>query len=297
MRRRRSFLAVILVFAAACAYGADSAREATMMPQTVYVGDRARLFVQLETVLGGASRASVAIDRAELLPHSPAVDVHRVEIERRPNGDRAVIDFTAFEPGTVTLPVIEAGGVRLEGLRVSVASSLESGESVLSPPADPLAVPGTFLLLYGGLFMLLVLGAGVYFFLSRVVPWYAGYRDARRRGLAARSLRKVLDRLSSQTEEMLPGDFLCALFDALRGYLSSRTGVNCRSLTAGEYRNALAVSEGPSPLTPEDLSFLETLFRRGDAVRFGSSPSTGAELKGIIGSVSLLLERLEASPC
>lgn len=274
-----------------------AARDATLIPQIVYVGDRARLIVPLDssTVLSGLS--SVVIDQRESLPKSASVLIHRFEIERRPGAVRALIDFTAFAPGEVPLPTLELGGVRLSGLRVKITSVLEKGATELSPPEDPLTAPGTYLLIYGAVLAVLAAGAGTVFFIAKGLPLLSAYLERRRRGLAAKALRRVLARLESEGSTMDRREFLTVLFKELRGYLTYRTGANCLALTARELPSALAADSIAPRFSPEDLSFLEELFRRGDAVRFGAASVSETELRDALRGVGELVDRAEAAVC
>ncbi len=278
--------------------------EPVLVPQTVYVGDRARLIVPVDASAAGLASPTV-IEVAERLPRSKDAVVLRVELQRAEGGWRALVDFTAYAPGAVELPRIEAGVVVLSGLVVSIASILETegGTAELSPPAKPLAAPGTALLLYASTFTLVaaaLLGAFLF------VRGPALVRDAlerRRRGLVARSMRRVAARLADNLATMNPADFLAILFSELRSYLSYRTGVNCLALTPREFPEAL--DRGPRlpssrnnvyvMVESKDGAFLEKLFRWGDAVRFGGETTSRAELDAALEEVVALVEKVEVA--
>lgn len=289
---------LLLAAAAAlsCAAAAESARETTLIPQTLYIGDRGRLVVALDSVLAAPGRESTVVDRPELLPKSAAVHIHRVELERRQDSTRALIDFTAFEPGQVLLPTLEIGGVQLAGLRVTIESALEAGASELSPPEDALAAPGTFLLLYGGIFALLAAAALAFLLAVRGLPAFRAHLARRGRGRAARSLRRILARLRDNGAALNGERFFTMLLVELRGYLSVRTGRDCRALTAAEYPPALGAEAVSPRFSADELSFLASLFRRGDEVRFGALPLGAAEREASLDGVSALVDRLEAAP-
>lgn len=276
---------------------AGPARDATLVPQTVYVGDRARLIVALDASELPSDRESLVADRPETLPKTGSVHIHRAEIERRQGRVRALIDFTAFAPGAVALPLIEVEGVRISGLEVRIASVLDAGAAELSPPADSLNAPGTYLLIYGGIFFLVAGAVGALLIAMRGLPAFREYLERRRRGLAARSMRRVLGRLAADGGKMDDGTLLSVLFDELRSYLTYRTGRNCHALTAREFPSVL----GEESLTPRfsesDLAFLENLFRLGDEIRFGSRPATHAELMDALRGAGELVERTEAASC
>jgi hypothetical protein len=276
---------------------AEPPLETTLVPQTVYVGDRARLIVLLEGETGASGNASTVIDRAEHLPSTENVRIHRVEIDRRQGRVRAYIDFTAFAPGSVALPAIDAEGVRLAGLEVRVASVLEANATELSPPESSLTAPGTYLLIYGGIFLLLGVAGIVLFFAVRGLPLLRAYLERRKRDQAARSMRRVIGRLEADGGKMDGALLLSVLFDELRSYLTYRTGLNCHALTPREFPVVLSESASKLRFSDSDLAFLGSLFRRGDEVRFGSHPTTYGELMEALRGVGELVERMEASSC
>jgi len=294
---RALFLVVLFFSAATSSFTADSARETTLVPQIVYVGDRARLIVPLDSVLSASAPLSLVIDQRESLPKTGSVLIHRIEIERRPLVSRAIIDFTAFAPGDVAFPTIELGGLRLAGLRVKITSVLENGATELSPPEAALTAPGTYLFIYGAIVIVLIAVSGTLFLVLRGIPRLTAYLERRRRGLAAGSLRRVLARLQTEGGQMEEGVFLTILFDELRSYLTYRTGSNCHALTAREFSLVLGSESIVPHFSSEDLAFLESLFRRGDAVRFGAVPISSDELRSALHGVGELVDHAEAAAC
>jgi hypothetical protein len=87
------------------------------------------------------------------LPKTGEVHVHRAEIERRQDRVRALIDFTAFAPGArAACPRHRRGPA--QGLEVRIASVLDGVSAELSLPEKALVAPGTYALIYGGIFLL-----------------------------------------------------------------------------------------------------------------------------------------------
>jgi hypothetical protein len=297
MMRRLAVVLSLFALPACFAQEGSAARDGTLIPQTVYVGDRARLIVALDGAATPSGFGPAVVDRAEALPKTEAVHIHRVEIEPRQDGVRGIIDFTAFVPGNIELPGIDAAGLRLTGLQVHISSVLEENDTELSPPEGTLVAPGTFSLIYGALFIAAALVAGALFAVFRGLPAFREYRERRRRGLAARSMRRVIGRLESEGDRLDAGTLLSVLFDELRSYLTYRTGVNCHALTAREFPLALGDSAVVPGLPADDLAFLERLFRQGDEVRFGARRATREELDEALRGVSALLERTEAAVC
>jgi hypothetical protein len=98
-----AFAPAILVFAALVDFTAASALFAQdgsrpqdlyyLLPQTVYVGDAARLVLPLGTTFSGVGGA--VLDRPEQLPPGGDLVISRVEIENRGGQARLLVDLTA----------------------------------------------------------------------------------------------------------------------------------------------------------------------------------------------------------
>lgn len=282
----------------------DTAKGSILIPQTVYVGDRAQLIVPLEPSKAATIREGVIIDVSDRLPRSKDVVVLRVEFQRFEGGWRALVDFTAYAPGVVELPRIEAAGVALSGLSVPIASILdaEGGVAELSPLEGALSAPGTALLVYGTVsFLIVTVLVGAFLFL-RGPALIAEALERRRRALVARSMRRVTARLAENLDTTDPSEFISILFSELRSYLTYRTGVNYIALTPREFPAAVAAEPGGSTLKgvyvrleAKDGEFLEGLFRRGDEVRFGGSMATGSELRQALDRVIAFVDKVEAA--
>jgi len=233
-----------------------------LIPQTIFVGDLGRLIVPI-----GRAYARVepfVWDKPNKLSETPDLVIRRIELERRGGVSRVLIDFIAYAPGTLILPPIEfpsqdAAVPSLSGLEVQVASILNPSQMILTEPAPPLAVPGTSLLVYGTLvFVLLLLAMGI-----AASIWgrrhFRNFFERLRRKYLLRNMRRFLRRLNqecrfetssnsatssnfeanaanSDEKNRTPAFFLTRLSTEFREFLTQFTGVNCRSLTAVEFR-------------------------------------------------------------
>ena len=202
------------------------------IPATVFVGDRAVLLVPLP---GFSGHGDVEMP-AGSIPESPDIDIHRVALERRPGGSRLAVEFAAFATGVLELPPLEIGGEVFRGLSVEIASVLAPGEPpILSLPPVPLAVPGTSLLVYGTVAVVVL----ILFLASLTSLRGRGWLAAR---LAQWRRRRVL-RLMLATERRMrkalakgadPREVLDGLSREFRAFLSNLTGENCMAMTARE---------------------------------------------------------------
>jgi hypothetical protein len=270
-----------------------------LIPQTVYVGDRAVLVVTLDYAPGNG------LVLTGEPPALPDLVIHRIELERRGENGRLLIDFTAYVPGRVELPPFEIEGVPFTGLHIEIASILGTDETalVLSPPAPPLAVPGTGVLVYGtvsGLVLFLLMAAwALVFGPRRFAGWLKKWR--RKRLIASlagmeRRLRRALIRESPAVKNF--GDRLNFLAAEFRTFLALFTGENCRAMTAGEL-------SGLPPLGPaagDNLylsgAFLGVFFRRCDDLRFSGAEAPKNDLLDMLGELKAFtaaLNRAERS--
>jgi len=247
-----------------------------LLPQTIFVGDPGRLVVPLGQVFAGVE--PFVLEPPAKLPEASDLVIHRIELERRPGGSRLLIDFIPYAPGTLVFPPLELQStgtepLTLTGLEAQVASILDPTEMTLSQPAPPLAVPGTSLLVYGSVVLVLVL-----LFLGIAGSlWgrrhFADIWERLRRRHLLRSMMKFLRRLGQEGDlgkGGKPDAYLSILAAEFREFLSAFTGINCRSLTAGEFLELPMMYDVPPdesgfPLTP---LFLCGLFRNWDTLRF-----------------------------
>jgi hypothetical protein len=265
---------LLMVFAGTAAYGQSQSRDAYMVPPRVYIGDRASLVLPLP---GFTGKGDAEIPSAQI-PFSQNIDIHRVAFERRPGGSRLVVEFSAYTPGVLELPPLEIAGEIFGGLKIEISSILDSGISgtILSGPALPLAVPGTSLLVYGtigivlsSLLLVLWLLFGEH---NQVNALLAALR--RRQLLVSmirieKRLRKALIRGAPRREtlDMLSGEF--------RSFLAWLTGENCRAMTAAEIGSLGPSLSGYDTETKDSLRgdkayyiVLGGIFNRCDNVRF-----------------------------
>ncbi|GHU26503.1 hypothetical protein FACS1894172_00900 [Spirochaetia bacterium] len=248
-------------------------QEPFLIPQNVFVGDRAKLMIPSENV----QKWEQTMD----LPRSPELHIHRISGEK----GYIVIDFTAFSPEIVEIPPIPLpNGTILTGLTVSISSILNDDSMLLSGPSAPLLIPGTqtfFLILTVFILILCIVAVsnttqGKHFFykigkqlqqrwflhkLKRITAelYNTGYTD-----------QKSLDRLSTE----------------LRNFLTLWTGIDCRVLSAEEF---ISVE------TDQELfgTMVSGIFNHCDEIRFGGLPVEPEKLHTMINSVQDLVDKIE----
>jgi len=278
---------IVFIFTLNAAYAQTTQFNGTILiPKVVYVGDPAVLVLPLPAAIINSDD----IIMTELSPNIPKddnIDFHRVILERRVTGSRLLIEFTAFVPGYLKFPEIEIDGEYFNGLSVTINSVIDTRKSLqLSGYASPLAMPGTAVLLYGFLaivvlFLLLVLWfifKGRTFINILIEKWkllrlFTFIRNVERR------LQKALMRGGDKRA------ILDKISDTFREFLSVLTKANCRSMTAREF---IKLPEE----TIHNSNFLGDFFRRCDKFRFSGEDVNLREISGLLVDLRNYIEDL-----
>jgi hypothetical protein len=235
----------------------------------------------------------------EKLPDTPELRIRRLELERRGGSSRLLIDFIPYAPGLLYLPALEvlAPGEDTEalvvtGLEVQVASILSPSQMTLSEPASPVAVPGTSFLIYGTmliLLLLLCLGIGISLWGRRNFKELLEHFQRRRLIRAMAKFLRCLRQECSLEKKGNEGYYLTLLSGEFREFLSLFTGINCRSLTPGEFL-ALPLSQKALVLGPVYLSWL---FKTWDTLRFSGNGMEMADILEALDEIERLIQALD----
>jgi hypothetical protein len=249
------------------------------------------------------------------LPAPGDLVINRIELEHRGGIPRLLVDFIAYAPGVLSLPPLDIpvpqdvevsvplarpGFARLTGLRLTVSSILNGETLVLAPPALPLAVPGTALMIYGSVagFILLFIGiiGGRRWGRDRLRRWGESWRR-RRLIILLGNILKRLRRNFLRGKPGLPGtgELLDRVSGEFRTFLGLFTGINCRTLTAGEFSDfspGEISGEGPPRISG---SALRDLFRRWDTLRFSGKDISGEEFLAALDELLAFLAVLAAA--
>jgi hypothetical protein len=237
-----------------------------MIPPKVYVGDRASLIVPLTDFSGGDIELP-----ASAFPVGEYIDFHRIATERRPGGSRLVIEFSAFAPGFLEVPLFEISGQTFSGLKIEILSILgnDASDTILSGPASSLAIPGTGVLIYGTLSIIITLMILSLWVLLRGRKLIKGLLAVWRRKRLIATMRRIEKNLrKAMTKDADLREILNKLSTEFRSFFSFLTGENCRAMTAREIGRLM------SRFTPKPVQhfyggpFLENFFSRCDGFRF-----------------------------
>jgi hypothetical protein len=264
---------------------------AIMIPSKVYVGDRASFVLPLP---GFAADKYSGAGPVQLSSLSPDIDIHHITVERRPGGSLLTIEFSAYAPGILELPPIDVAGETISGLRIEISSILGSDGSgmTLSAPALPLAIPGTSLLIYGSISLIIAV--------LLLTIWILFRGRGRMETLLATWRRKRLLALMLATERrlrraLLRGIECRQILDTVsmefRNFLSRFTGINYRAMTAAEIGWLANAGEGIA-----DASSLGAFFNHCDGIRFNGREITNDETLSLLGDLKNFLAALGKKP-
>jgi len=278
-----------------CAANAQNT-GAYLIPRQIFVGDRAILVLPLSGVAEKTGDIILTSDNSYLngnnFPLHSDIDFHRIILERRANGSRLLVEFTPFVTGRLELPAIEIGGERFTGLTVNVNSIIDNRSSlVLSGPASSLVMPGTAIMLYGIIALLIIfIILTIWFFLKGRVFFKNWIEKWKRRKLFI-SMKFTEKRLY---KSVLRGEdkriILDMLSEKFRIFLSVLTGINCRSMTANEFKKT-----PPNLLIyqADNQSFLHNFFCSCDELRFSGANVNSQDILNLLSGLRGFLTALE----
>jgi uncharacterized membrane protein len=286
MKRVLCILLVLPVFPLFSQTVPDTA-EPYLIPRTIFVGDKGRLAFPLGSAFAGVEAAVI---QGSSLPRSRDVVINRIELERRGAEAMLLVDFQAYAPGLLTLPPIEIASHTFADLEVSVSSilSVEQQGMVLSGPAEPLAAPGTAILIYGAILALILL--------LLVLALGSVWGRTRLRLFAERLKRRRVIRAMGRTIKRLriasPGgtEILETLSRDFRILLGILTGTNCRAMVPSEFLSLDGLGGGA--MGPEALAHL---FRRCDTFRFSGEDIEREAALALLDEFKALVGLLDAA--
>jgi hypothetical protein len=275
-----------------------------LIPQTVYVGDRARLVAPLGPAFSNVE--AFIMEGTEAFRPSEDLIINRIAVEHRGGQTRLLIDFIAYRPGVLELPPLgipslALRGFPVSGIQVHITSILSGDSLVLSPAVPPLVVPGTITLIYGtvaSLVLLALLGLGIRL-------WGRGslqqLGECFRRWRLIRFMKKRLQHLRTMVEGAADGhdagELLALVSSEFRGFLTLFTGINCRALAAGEFTGlpplVVCDTQAPDDQGIVTGTFLAGIFRRCDTLRFSGTGISREALLDMLDGLEHFIDALE----
>jgi hypothetical protein len=234
--------------------------DSVRLPTQSYVGDPVELRYTIRTP------ATPQLPEEISQPRWGELSAFRVT----PTSGGFDLRFTAtpFEPGTLTIPRIDLGGVRIEGLSLIVDSLLRDENPSLRGLLGPMRLPGTRAMLLGLAFAVSFAVALAIYLLG---PGRTHIRAliARRRARAPyRRLLHCVHKLQSDIHRYTMRDFYIELSRELQLFMDSRIDFNCRAATSSELIGLIDELEKSCGATPGTAKPLEEIIRAADNAKF-----------------------------
>ncbi|MFW5689621.1 MAG: hypothetical protein ACOC1U_08615, partial [Spirochaetota bacterium] len=160
-----------------------------------------------------------------------------------------------YEPGTLTVPRIDLGGLELEGLSVSVSSVLNERNELRSI-YGPQRLPGTRLAILLAVLAVAIPGAIALYLFGPGRAMLGLLLERYRARVPYRNVLRTIDRLEATIKQETARDFYTRLVYSIQDLMTSRLGFECRAATSSElraYLPALAARCASAPVVAEPL--------------------------------------------
>lgn len=247
--------------------------DAVRLPAESFVGDPVELRYTIRSAyrppepfaevqpFGDAQSSTVAdpqwgtVESLRMNPHSDGFELRLVVIP--------------YEAGTLTLPPIVIGEIRLEGLSLVVSSVLGNDES-LRPVHGPQYLPRTRSLVVVFFLALILVPVAAIYLLGPGRRHIAMLRSAFHSRAPHRQLVRRLDELHGSLEDLSGKEFYIELVLSLQLFMGARLGTSCISQTSTELTGQLSDLARSSGSTPDATIPLVEVFGIADAVKFAN---------------------------
>jgi len=283
---KRVLLVLAVLMAVGLSAGAQEDYRITQtvtLPQTSYVGDRVEVRVSIRP------SGAVSITEPESLPEAPWAEFHDLRVFPQGNEYELRVVLTPYQPGTLTLPAMDLGGIEVRELNLHVSSVLDGADTEPAPPHRQAVLPYTRIMVAGAAAVLLLVPFGAFaaarWGRKRLERILAGYRS----GKPYRRILKALRALEGRIEELDPRSFYIELLHELRAYFSEKLDRDLMSATSSEIGSHLRrlISRA------EDREELIQLFHSADLVKFASRSSRLGERREHLAVLRRVLETVE----
>ncbi|OQX29599.1 MAG: hypothetical protein B0D92_02890 [Spirochaeta sp. LUC14_002_19_P3] len=242
------------------------------VPPVYYVGDRVELRIDYTL------NSDMEIIIPDSLPEDELLTVHSLRVEEYDRSFSVFINFTPFAPGIKALPPIDLGAVNLKNVKISTHSMILNSHDGVRRPRGQLLLPGTRL----AMAVVLAAVAMAPFFLYSAVrlAWklLKRLKTLIRIHKPARRLRRQMKQLKAGIEIQPVSEWYLALAGALRVYLSTRLGYNCRCATTSEI-SALANRDDAPPMR------IVNILKDSDMVIFARRPADSSICRSTLRAV------------
>jgi hypothetical protein len=260
----------------------DTAR----LPAASFVGDPVELRYRIRT--------DAELESSVTPPPVPWGEIRAIQAVRQDAFWQLRILAVPYEPGTLSIPQIDLGGVTVDGLSL-VVNSVLSDEDALEPVYGPQVIPGTramlavgaFLLVFPVMILIVVLGPGRNLVRRFIASW---------KGRAPhRQLVRRLDHLEARLKQETAREFYTGLILAVQEFMTARLDVDCRAATSSELRVDLPRLAHRSGADSEATAPLVEILESADRAKFGHEAIRRRVRRSHLGQMRAVAELLEES--
>ena len=280
--KKYGFLSFLLLLSIVSLTAQSEIKRTVFIPPEYYMGDSVELRIQIE------------LDEYELLVVPEDIDTHEwieiknIQVFQNNRNAELVIKFTSFSPGTRALPELDFGPFILPDFKIYTNSLVEEGENDLKGLRGQVMIPGSklyFFLLALGIFILpYLLYFSIKYLIRYIIILAKKYHSAR----PYKNLQRILKRLDLSLEKITVRNFFITLSDALRIYLTARSGFDCKSATTSEISRLHGFD-----LDKKLWDRLVSVLKRGDMVKFGGEKLSYEQMKENLEFVISLCSEIE----
>lgn len=276
-------LAILLLLTIAfSAFAQSEITRTVFIPPEYYIGDPVELRIQLELERYNVLTVPLNMDELEW------VEISDVEVIQNQREVEIVIKFTSFSPGTRALPYMDFGPFILDDFKIYTKSLVEEGETDLMGLRQQVMIPGSRLYFFLIILGIVVLPYALYFLIKLLMRYaiilFRRYHAKR----PYRTLSRILKKLEANLEKTSVREFFIALTEALRDYLTIRTGHDCKSATTSEISRLHGFG-----LDQTLWERLVSVLKQGDMVKFGGETQSQEEMKETIQFVTSVCQDIE----
>jgi hypothetical protein len=286
---RRFISAGVLLFLAAARVPAQdnyTVKRLAFLPQDFYVGDEVEL--RMEIQLDGDMRIAVPEGK---LPADEWVEITRIKPPDRKGQDCTLsIFFVTYHTGKNTLPEVKLQDITVRNVVAETKSILERKNiDKLQPSRGQVELPDSYLKI-GVNIVLSILIPALVFFLSLILLREAKrFAKNRKLELPHRKLKNGCARLLKKADSMDPKSFFIALTELVKEYFSLRLLIPALCLTTSDLGEFL----GCGIFGEEINAGIVAVLKKTDDVKFAGRPTTGEEMRGVVGEILSLVDRIE----
>jgi hypothetical protein len=234
------------------------------LPQEYYVGD----FVELRFIVRTATPEKIHIP--ETFPTEDWLEFDEIQVLNHSDGAEIHIVFRSFYAGTRTLPAVNFDSFILDKVKIETKSILSQTSPGFSEPRGQLYLPGTKIIIIILVFIFLIIPLFALFLAGRLRKWIRKIIAQQKEKKPIKKFYRRLDELKKQAGRISSRDFYIILTNALRKYLSVRSGRDYQAVTTREIDKRIEM-DFPGI---QHLHDLVEVLRYGDEIKFSPRRSS-----------------------